>query len=252
MAHQSHWNGENKLKKRLKPTTSCFWVPLYVIRTPKPLPSWSSQDTMTAIVTIASRKYFYSTTTILSFKLNCQRVAGEREYYGFDSNLHASLSGVPNIVVPSMYSSTTSDLPTYTKCGSRAGKISVEDHGKYWVSPNIRLDNKRKRYVKTLTSWGKALLTTLGTDLALIEMLLEFLPLYGINTSVLTGKTAFEVWSNIYMKLNAIAVGDFSLNILWYMDILDWLRLWQNIRLRHKSRRVLPLSPHLKQMNLTV
>ncbi|OBT81612.1 hypothetical protein VE02_09368 [Pseudogymnoascus sp. 03VT05] len=59
-------------------------------------------------------------------------VAREREYYGFDSNLHASLSGVPNIVVPS-------------------------------------------------------------TDLALIQMLLEFLPSYCINTSVLTGKTAFEV-----------------------------------------------------------
>ncbi|KFZ25016.1 hypothetical protein V502_00508 [Pseudogymnoascus sp. VKM F-4520 (FW-2644)] len=63
----------------------------------------------------------------------------KREYYGFDSNLHASLSGVPNIVVP----------------------ISI--------------------------------ISAKGTDLALIKLLLEFLPIYGVNSSVLTGKTAFEV-----------------------------------------------------------
>ncbi len=33
----------------------------------------------------------------------------------------------------------------------------------------------------------------LGTDLALIELLQEFLPIYGVETSVLTGKTSFAV-----------------------------------------------------------
>lgn len=33
----------------------------------------------------------------------------------------------------------------------------------------------------------------LGTDLALIELLLEFLPTYGVATSVLTGNTSFAV-----------------------------------------------------------
>lgn len=69
MGHQSHLNRGNKLKKRLKPTTSSFWVISHMIKTSKPLLSWSSLDTMTAIVMITSRKYFRSITSILSFKL---------------------------------------------------------------------------------------------------------------------------------------------------------------------------------------
>ncbi|KFZ07187.1 hypothetical protein V501_06686 [Pseudogymnoascus sp. VKM F-4519 (FW-2642)] len=86
-------------------------------------------------------------------------VAREREYYGFDSNLHASLSGVPNIVVPI-------------------------GQAKYWSNITEKFE---------LLPISASIISAKGTDLALIEMLLEFLPSYGINTSVLTGKTAFEV-----------------------------------------------------------
>ncbi|KFY69161.1 hypothetical protein V496_00540 [Pseudogymnoascus sp. VKM F-4515 (FW-2607)] len=85
--------------------------------------------------------------------------APEREYYGFDSNLHASLSGVPNIVVPIGQAKYMSKITGKTE------------------------------YLPISAS----IISAKGTDLALIEMLLDFLPIYGINTSVLTGKTAFEV-----------------------------------------------------------
>lgn len=83
----------------------------------------------------------------------------ERDFSGFDSNLHASLAGLPNILVP-------------------IGQIS-------FISPV----SGRKEVLPVSAS-----ITGLkGTDMALVDFVHKILPECGVSNSVMTGKSGFKV-----------------------------------------------------------
>lgn len=134
-------NAWKKLKLITSGSGSIFCRPL----TTRPTRSWFSPGTIPTIEMNTGCRQLPNPLSWTECNV-ISRKPTERDYYGWDSNLHASFSGAPNIIVPSKFHFFSSQHGTYIHHkNSWASPLRVWNHWTNRISTCFGINRFSKR-----------------------------------------------------------------------------------------------------------